>query len=813
MPEPSRRIDLRFGEIAISAEGFDDPVGPVKQVLRFVQRLVEETPEMTGAAVALSDSDVDRLVAEVAERMRLPREEIEAVPGLILSRRAADAREATSNGAEAAGWAGAALAGGATLAEEAGGGEAPRAAGSAAVPDERDDAEPAPDGAEHALDTWPDGEDTETVAFPLGGAPGAEPDADHAFETGADGEDEETVEIPRGDAVQHREHDFDAPADAEPERAIDAEPARDASEHAPDTGADSEDEDTVEIPGGDAAGAVAEELPGQPEDGPAAPSTAEAEVLPAEDEIGVPGDRPGRMQAAPGSDRLFAGRNEDREAPGAIPDAEPAPAAAVEEAELSQGPRDGERDAAADSSGLAAVDLAFDDHAPGEAGEPVAEGEDAGKRDTPDSGDASEPDLQDAAETAQWTPGGAEIDPLAGPSVFGGPEGAGLEGGPETRAETSELFGGGSVAPGGPVNIFGPPDDAPGEAPSPGLGALQGDLPDPPPMAGPGAPQDDDPESAQEGAPHREPLRADPAEAEPDAPDPAADMPAAGRAPAPWEQTVIVPPPPPPRAASAGAGEAPETGGAAVEETATPDTSDTNRPAPAPGSHRETEPEINIFGDPQPEPPRAPEPSAEVNIFGAPEDDGPVESAPAGDGETATGPAPEELRRRLFGGGQGARPAPAPRWIEDPNEPAPAPVEGGSRLESVMARYRETRDTAADPAPPADAGRDAPDAGEAWADGPAVEPGELAARANAATVPELLTVAAAWLTLVDRRSSFGRREVMEIFDQLPGDHPRTLEARIKGFGKLVRAGALVLVDDGRFALGPEERDRFRELIG
>ena len=47
---------------------------------------------------------------------------------------------------------------------------------------------------------------------------------------------------------------------------------------------------------------------------------------------------------------------------------------------------------------------------------------------------------------------------------------------------------------------------------------------------------------------------------------------------------------------------------------------------------------------------------------------------------------------------------------------------------------------------------------------------------------------------------------------LPGEHPRTLEARIKGFGKLVRSGTLMLVEDGAFAMPPRERERFRELI-
>lgn len=92
-------------------------------------------------------------------------------------------------------------------------------------------------------------------------------------------------------------------------------------------------------------------------------------------------------------------------------------------------------------------------------------------------------------------------------------------------------------------------------------------------------------------------------------------------------------------------------------------------------------------------------------------------------------------------------------------------------------------------------------------------PAQIAARSGADGVADLLAVSAAWLTLVGGRPRFSRREVMEVFDQIPGDHPKSLEARIKGYGKLVRGGALVLVDDGLFALSQEEQDRYRSLLG
>ncbi len=75
-----------------------------------------------------------------------------------------------------------------------------------------------------------------------------------------------------------------------------------------------------------------------------------------------------------------------------------------------------------------------------------------------------------------------------------------------------------------------------------------------------------------------------------------------------------------------------------------------------------------------------------------------------------------------------------------------------------------------------------------------------------------MAVAAAWLTLVEGKPRFTRREVMETFERLPGDHPRTLEDRIKGFGRLVRASTLILVDDGVFAMAQTERERYQALL-
>ena len=72
--------------------------------------------------------------------------------------------------------------------------------------------------------------------------------------------------------------------------------------------------------------------------------------------------------------------------------------------------------------------------------------------------------------------------------------------------------------------------------------------------------------------------------------------------------------------------------------------------------------------------------------------------------------------------------------------------------------------------------------------------------------------AAAWLTLEQGKSRLTRREVMEVLEQIPSGGPRALADRIKGFGKLVRSGTLILVDDGVFAMAQNERERFQSLI-
>jgi len=87
----------------------------------------------------------------------------------------------------------------------------------------------------------------------------------------------------------------------------------------------------------------------------------------------------------------------------------------------------------------------------------------------------------------------------------------------------------------------------------------------------------------------------------------------------------------------------------------------------------------------------------------------------------------------------------------------------------------------------------------------------LATAAGAESVTDLM-VAAAWMVLLHGQTSFSRRDVIKVFETIPGDHPKTLEARIKGFGKAVRNGQLVAIAECVFGLSRAELDRFESLL-
>jgi hypothetical protein len=85
---------------------------------------------------------------------------------------------------------------------------------------------------------------------------------------------------------------------------------------------------------------------------------------------------------------------------------------------------------------------------------------------------------------------------------------------------------------------------------------------------------------------------------------------------------------------------------------------------------------------------------------------------------------------------------------------------------------------------------------------------ELSWKANAHSGPEQVLCAAAWLTFVKRQPRFSRKEVFEVVDGIPSETPRNLEARIKGFGRLVREGEMLQLDPTTFAMGEEAMARY-----
>jgi hypothetical protein len=212
-----------------------------------------------------------------------------------------------------------------------------------------------------------------------------------------------------------------------------------------------------------------------------------------------------------------------------------------------------------------------------------------------------------------------------------------------------------------------------------------------------------------------------------------------------------------------------------------------------------------------------------VNIF-----------APGGadDAESAGADAPaddfaERLRRMAQDGG-------AYQWDEDEITAAapaaaadPAPAEmplnlfAGAPAEDAAARGVAVRNLFASAPPHADEPQPAAaipwnGAGQDTEAEKGAEAGYTAAglaeRAGARSVAELMVASAAWMVLIQGQTRFARRDVLDVFETIPGDHDRSLEARIKGFGKAVRNGHLVMIEDGVFGLSRAELERFQALL-
>ncbi len=88
----------------------------------------------------------------------------------------------------------------------------------------------------------------------------------------------------------------------------------------------------------------------------------------------------------------------------------------------------------------------------------------------------------------------------------------------------------------------------------------------------------------------------------------------------------------------------------------------------------------------------------------------------------------------------------------------------------------------------------------------------LAVTAGAETVADFIVCAAAWMVLLQGQTTFTRHDVIDVFETIPGEHSKTLEARIKGFGKAVRNGQLIMIEDGVYGLSRIELERFQLLL-
>lgn len=84
-------------------------------------------------------------------------------------------------------------------------------------------------------------------------------------------------------------------------------------------------------------------------------------------------------------------------------------------------------------------------------------------------------------------------------------------------------------------------------------------------------------------------------------------------------------------------------------------------------------------------------------------------------------------------------------------------------------------------------------------------PTALARRVGATTLQDLLEVSAVYMALVEGKSRFSRRDVMQALHQIDADSDYTQEARLKSFRKLLTTGSLVRVDDGMFTVSQATR--------
>ncbi|NNU80250.1 hypothetical protein HMH01_07335 [Halovulum dunhuangense] len=89
----------------------------------------------------------------------------------------------------------------------------------------------------------------------------------------------------------------------------------------------------------------------------------------------------------------------------------------------------------------------------------------------------------------------------------------------------------------------------------------------------------------------------------------------------------------------------------------------------------------------------------------------------------------------------------------------------------------------------------------------------FARAAGAASLPEMMTAATGYLALVGGQPLVTRGQIMAAVQEIVGETPLSAEAKVKAFGKLMRSGDLVRLDDGQFMLTEERLTDLRGRTG
>ena len=761
MPEDQRRLSLRIGDFAIAAEGFDDPARPIRMLVRTVQQALEETPDFARTSFAIEEDVVNNLLANLSRQDTDGEFEFEAVPGIVLIRHDRTAATGTAPAA----------------ADESAGDVSPTAASDVPeteVPDRPEREAPGLAAAAAAL------------AVPAAGLAASQLMSD---------------DTPVAEA--HAE------TDPLPEPALREETAPEARAE-PDPG--QTDRLQADIGQEDPPSEPEAEIPATEMQAPPLPRIFGRHEIPDPQSVNpgsrvpdsgdllreppAPVEAPSDAVAEADLDALTEALS-DTPIPGIAPDVTPEPAAPLAEEILDDiaeaEPEDSQKEHYLEPAPMAEAEPFAnpDRSAPPlrlEETEPLRLGE-------------TEPLLAAPAEEQDAPPVPEETvlpeppEPEDAPqSIYDSIRRAGES---IRRPETS------AFTPQADADL--PEPDLPEPAlPTPDLPTP--DLPQDPPAAypmreeaydSPDEPVDEARVAAETGFAPIDPGQADPAPIDPAQIDP---KPAE---PAPSEPVQTAPAEDAPinifAAVSRHAQSLLNPGPAQTvepgsEEAGSESVSAPSAPGPGPAAEPAVAPPEPATAPTQPEPAEQPASATvradadnPVNIFAPPADQGPI---------------------NIFAAPPSSQPPSSqPPSAEQAPEPAADQPAEGTRRDGLETRFRANAMMDAPGETALSAVASAASGAAASGGGEANSPADIARVAGAESVPELLTAAAAYLTLVKEQNQFTRREVMTVFDQLPGEHSRSLEARIKGYGKLVRNGQLVLVGDGLFALSQAERDR------